>query len=211
MFQRELATALGISAAMVSKLAKRGMPTDTLERAQRWRRRHLEPGRVKGMRFGTAAPAPPPARPRRQENPEDIRLRAVDARLDSAAPDFVSVLTVEAVGAACGHLLESEANPDETKYLLTFMRDLFARTDPSEVGFRLPVGVWLRLVEHWIHSDAIERIRRAANTEAIDATEFGRLTNPERPMPPLELVNAAADMEGISLLGWPDDPDQDEA
>lgn len=51
MLKKDLATALGISAAMVSKLAKRGMPTDTLERAERWRRRHLEPGRVKGVRY----------------------------------------------------------------------------------------------------------------------------------------------------------------
>lgn len=51
MLKKELAEALGISAAMVSKLAKRGMPTDTVERAQRWRRRHLEPGRIKGVRY----------------------------------------------------------------------------------------------------------------------------------------------------------------
>ncbi len=53
MLMKELAAALGISAAMVSKLAKRGMPTDSLERAIRWRRRNLEPGRVKGQRAGT--------------------------------------------------------------------------------------------------------------------------------------------------------------
>lgn len=51
MLKKELAEALGISAAMVSKLAKRGMPADSVERAQRWRRRHLEPGRVKGVRY----------------------------------------------------------------------------------------------------------------------------------------------------------------
>ena len=62
MLKKELAEALGISGAMVSKLAKRGMPTDSLERAQRWRRRHLEPGRVKGQRMGTTAP--PEATPR---------------------------------------------------------------------------------------------------------------------------------------------------
>uniref|UniRef100_UPI0035B1637B hypothetical protein n=1 Tax=Hylemonella sp. TaxID=2066020 RepID=UPI0035B1637B len=61
MLKKELAEALGISAAMVSKLAKRGMPTDSVERAQRWRRRHLEPGRVKGVRYErTRPPAPDP-------------------------------------------------------------------------------------------------------------------------------------------------------
>lgn len=59
MLKKELAEALGISAAMVSKLAKRGMPTDSVERAQRWRRRHLEPGRVKGVRYERTRPAAP--------------------------------------------------------------------------------------------------------------------------------------------------------
>lgn len=51
MTQKELAQLLGISTGMVSRLVKRGMPTDSLERAKRWRKRHLEPGRVKGSRF----------------------------------------------------------------------------------------------------------------------------------------------------------------
>ena len=62
MQQNELATLLDISPAMVSRLAKRGMPTDTLERAERWRRRHLEPGRVKGARLDQpSGPKPTPA------------------------------------------------------------------------------------------------------------------------------------------------------
>jgi transcriptional regulator with XRE-family HTH domain len=52
---KELARLLGISPQMVSKLRKRGMPTDSLERAQRWRRRNLEPGRVKGVRVGAVS------------------------------------------------------------------------------------------------------------------------------------------------------------
>ena len=60
MMKKELAAALGISAAMVTKLARRGMPTDTPERAERWRRRHLEPGRVKGVRADTRPGGPPP-------------------------------------------------------------------------------------------------------------------------------------------------------
>lgn len=64
---RELARALGISETMVSKLRRRGMPTDSAERAARWRRRHLEPARMKGTRADTL-PGPaigrPPARSR---------------------------------------------------------------------------------------------------------------------------------------------------
>lgn len=51
MKQKELAILLDITPAMVSRLAKRGMPVDCPERAKRWRRRHLEPGRVKGVRY----------------------------------------------------------------------------------------------------------------------------------------------------------------
>ena len=58
--RKELAAALGISGAMVTKLAKRGMPVDDLDQAVRWRLRHLEPARTKGTRMasvdGTAAP-----------------------------------------------------------------------------------------------------------------------------------------------------------
>ena len=50
MTQSELAQQLGISASMLSRLKKRGMPTDSLERAQRWRKRHLETSRIKGVR-----------------------------------------------------------------------------------------------------------------------------------------------------------------
>jgi hypothetical protein len=57
MTRQDLARQLGISASMVSRLAKRGMPTDSLERAEKWRRRHLEPGRIKGMRADTMSTA----------------------------------------------------------------------------------------------------------------------------------------------------------
>lgn len=51
MNRKELAAALGISGAMVTKLAKRGMPVDDVDKAIRWRRRHLEPTRTKGIRM----------------------------------------------------------------------------------------------------------------------------------------------------------------
>lgn len=81
MQRKHLATALNISTSMVCRLAKRGMPTDDLERAQRWRKRHLEPGRVKGVRFE------PPAReslpkPAARPDPfagDDLELDMCDA------------------------------------------------------------------------------------------------------------------------------------
>ena len=56
MLKKDLATALGISGSMVSRLAKQGMPTDTPERAQRWRTKHLSMGKMRGDRIGQPAP-----------------------------------------------------------------------------------------------------------------------------------------------------------
>jgi len=60
MTKKDLALALGISASMVSRLIKRGMPVD-VERAKRWRRRHIEPGRMKGVRHDPNAECRPVA------------------------------------------------------------------------------------------------------------------------------------------------------
>ena len=59
MLKKDLALALNISPAMVTRLSQRGMPTDTVERAQRWRKRHLEPGRLKPNKASGPTPAPP--------------------------------------------------------------------------------------------------------------------------------------------------------
>jgi hypothetical protein len=80
---KDLALALGISEAMVSKLRKRGMPTDSVERAVRWRRRHLEPGRVRGVR----ADRPRVQTPAVGEG-DRSRLDLVAQLADLAAADF---------------------------------------------------------------------------------------------------------------------------
>lgn len=50
MLKKDLAEGLGVSAAMVSKLAARGMPTDSLGAARAWRDRNLEQARRKEFR-----------------------------------------------------------------------------------------------------------------------------------------------------------------
>jgi len=42
LLQQDLAHALGISSAMVSRLKRRGMPTHSIEAAAAWRRQHLD-------------------------------------------------------------------------------------------------------------------------------------------------------------------------
>lgn len=211
MLQRELAEALDISPAMVSKLAKRGMPTDSLERAQRWRKRHLEPGRVKAFKAptGRATQQTPPPQP----SGHAVTLAGHSPMgqpcnwLDMAAPQTVTAWTVEAVAAACAHLLQNAPSPDDAAYPLAFLRDLLRRTDPHEVRFRLPLCVWLHLVEGWVHPEAIQLLKQNPGGELLDAATLGRLVNPERPFPPLELIDAAADVEGISVIGWPAEQD----
>lgn len=59
MLKKDLACGLGISAAMVTKLCSRGMPTDSLEHAQQWREKNLDPSRLKSNKGGDTMPARP--------------------------------------------------------------------------------------------------------------------------------------------------------
>lgn len=58
MLLKTLAKGLGISPSMCSRLARRGMPVDSIERAERWRRRHLDMARMKGIRVESQTSAP---------------------------------------------------------------------------------------------------------------------------------------------------------
>ena len=50
MFRKDLAIARGLSGGMVTRLAQRGMPCESVDAARRWRERHLEHARTKGVR-----------------------------------------------------------------------------------------------------------------------------------------------------------------
>jgi len=94
MTKKELAAMLGVSPSMVSRLARRGMPVDTLERAQRWRKRHLEPGRVKGSRFDPNAPDAPQAAPApRAPTAADAKLGALLAEISEAGAELEKALS----------------------------------------------------------------------------------------------------------------------
>lgn len=69
MQQKELAALLGVSQSMVSRHIKMGMPADTLERAQKWRRKKLVPGRIKGVRVDTVNTWKPGAPPVQGQHP----------------------------------------------------------------------------------------------------------------------------------------------
>lgn len=115
MQQKELAILLDISPSMVSRLAKMGMPTDDPERAKRWRKRRLEPGRVKGTRADTIKPNQPiPPAPVNTSSAGLIEKPLHDH--DDLNESFASARTREKIAAA--NLAEIEENALREKYIL---------------------------------------------------------------------------------------------
>ena len=66
----ELARALGVSKALVSKLAIRGMPLSSAQAAQAWRETNAKPRKWKAKALGMAAPNPTTAPDRKSEPPK---------------------------------------------------------------------------------------------------------------------------------------------
>ena len=137
MQQKEIAALLGVSPAMVSRHAKKGMPTDSLERAEKWRRRHLEPGRIKGVRFESSSTSKPaPAR------------TAAPAR---AAPR-VSIADVENASDLVDGAL-ARGNQDAANAKIIQLRGLL-RQLPDDASPRQTLRVWLALIEYMVHEEA---------------------------------------------------------
>ena len=75
-----LAELLGIAKSAVTAQATRGMPTDSLEAAQAWRKRNIDPARMKGNRFDAhyqRRPVQTPARPSATPEPAWFELAAL--------------------------------------------------------------------------------------------------------------------------------------
>ncbi|CAN5409450.1 hypothetical protein BH10PSE16_BH10PSE16_41260 [soil metagenome] len=188
--KKELAELLGVSASMVSRLAKRGMPVDSLERAERWRKRHLEPGRVKGMRYDRDEKTRPPAPAR----------PAVAAKF-GAGPGVATLEATRAVAAAVGLAL-TEGKDDQAATMLAPLRDLL-RTLPGDALPRMPLCVWLALVEFSLHEDA--DVRNSPDVcDVLNPEEFAqRVKNDGVKMGPVWL-DFACDWSGYSVNGWPE-------
>lgn len=131
MNQKEMAALLGISAAAVSKLVKRGMPVDSLERAKRWRKRHLEPSRIKGARFDPAAPA------------------MSDDAAAVAEVERLAVLLLPKV-ADTGTYLDQEQTIEPLRRAL---RDL-----PEDAQPRMPPAMWRALLEYLVSDELLQAI-----------------------------------------------------
>lgn len=192
MQQKELATLLDISPAMVSRLVKKGMPTDTLERAKKWRKRHLEPGRIKGSRF----------------DPNYDQAAAAVATVPSApaAKPGISMGVLEAKALALNAAMIN-GDQDEAAEHLAHLRRLF-REVPVDAQPRVPLRVWLALVDYVLHEDA--PVRNAPNLDAaLTPDEFGELPSTAVSWRPEDCIDHACDWGGHSIAGFPDCPDDE--
>jgi hypothetical protein len=200
MQQNELAALLNISPAMVSRLKKKGMPTDTAERAERWRRRHLEPGRIKGSRFDPTQAAEPTAR------------KPAPA---AAAVPGVSVADVEAAGIELDNALATvdQAWADVMlQQVRDSLRSMGLETDPNDKAEpRLSLRVWLALCAYVLNLDGITD--RASNpAELLTPVQFHGRWRPDQPTYPLQnhhTLSHACDWNDYSIKGWPEYPDDD--
>ncbi len=194
MTQKELARLLGVSEALVSKHSKIGMPTDSLERAVKWRKRHLEPGRVKGSRFdpkgiqaspGTQVASAPTATPRGTVNVVEVEAAALNSALAKVDQD-----------AAAKHLA----------HLRGLLREL-----PDTAQPKFSLRVWLALVDYVLHDTA--EVRNVSDLEEIfTPAEFGKRAAPAHALAAwlaIHCLDHARDRSGFSITGFPDGPDDE--
>ena len=192
MLKKDLAEQLGISGAMVSRLAKRGMPTDSLERAQRWRRRHLEQGRMKGNRFDPNQMAAPPPTPASAKPAPP---------LESPSPDTVLLREIE-MAARCFAVVLRGADEASGALLLAELRQRL-RLLPPGAQPAMPVRTWIALTD-WALSNESEVRQFELQDEVATPDDFAMLVNASIPVGGEFWLVEACDWEGYSLNGFPD-------
>lgn len=179
MLKKELAALLDISPAMVSRLAKQGMPVDTVERAKRWRKRHLEPSRIKGSRF-------------------DANALPVSVKLEEPPSTFVEVARVAVLTNT------ALANANDTDFdankLLEPLRVMLQQL-PDNARPRIPLRVWLALVD-WVLSEK-SALRQATDLESVlNPDEFSARTGAQ--ISGRSWLELACDFSVFSITGFPE-------
>ena len=198
MQQKELASLLDISTAMVSRLVKRGMPTDTIERAERWRKRHLEPGRVKGSRADTIKTVRLEPEPPKTIKPQ-------------AAPQVMPLVPdMEALGSLIDDAL-AKGNQYGAAVRAFQLRRLMRHITDNDCPVRLTLRVWVFLLDYMLHEEADVR-SAIATGELLTASEFcSSSTQSMYHWSPGSVLFEACDFDDNALNGWPDgDCDDDE-
>lgn len=185
MLQKDLAALLGISASMVTRLVRRGMPTDTVERAEKWRRRHLETARMKGNRM---------------EQTQRPRAGLVRPSRKPKTPAFVTDSVIEEMGDLVNGALQ-RGDHDRVAALTLELRELLRVAAPMARP-RLHLRVWLALLVYMLHEGAA--VRSAPDLGALlTPGEFGALAFPDAPWADSEVIYEAADHDKVSINGWP--------
>ena len=149
MLKKELARLLGVSESMVSRHAKQGMPTDSVERARRWRKRHLEPGRVKGQRY-------------------DPKAKAATTTKAAPAPDLGACISL------LDHALQLGPVPHDAPVLTNTRTAL--RTMPNwrtaADSLAMPVRVWVRLIDALYRTSAVAKARAMEQAASMTAVQL---------------------------------------
>ena len=188
MTKKELAALLGISGAMVSRLAKRGMPVDDVERAKRWRRRHLEPGRVKGARYDPSSVATPPTTavpaPGAVHVGEDTR---------TARALFAELLEITATDT---HAAVTNAPDGSPLAMVEHLRHLL-RAVPAPMWPRLTAATWVALLDHML-ADGSPLRSQHGNSDRMTLDEFSDCG---------ALWPGVYDWEGYAIHGYTEDDD----
>lgn len=105
MLKKTLAQGLGISPSMVSRLAKQGMPTHSLEAAQAWRHENLSPARTVNMRADMPDPPKQHAAVKTAEQAMTVARGVLDLGGDFAAIEPVARAALRAVPEHLRHLV----------------------------------------------------------------------------------------------------------
>ncbi len=199
MQKKELAELLGISASMVSRLAKRGMPTDTIERAKRWRNRHLEPSRVKSNRLDPKA-APAQGAPR----PIATRKDAPGAGIDPAALRAALELAGRFMA---GHL---STDPVQRQHELRPLRELLICLPLADaLSLTFPAALWWQLCSHFLFA-TVPLHSMAASAARLPLDEAALFAVPgEHLMSPGELYRIACDLDRCAFEILASDGDWD--
>lgn len=155
MLKKELAELLGISPAMVTKLAKIGMPTDTVEKAKRWRKLRLDPGRVKGVRFDPNKKPGPTFAPHAGDDMTAVKPAHVKDQIQRCIEEIKRTLRF-------GGLEDISALNIVEWRLQKNMREI-AEVNTADV--RLPVTVWGALTEQYASNRFPDDLANACHLE----------------------------------------------
>lgn len=159
--QNHLAELLGISRSSCSALASRGMPTDSLEAAQAWRERNLDPARRKdGTRSDEPIREPNPS----DEQPESFdqartrdKIAEANLREMAAAKRRGELIEIAVVVAQLGK--DYATTRDTLLQIPARMAALLAaESDPAVVQVMLHAEIHQALVQLSGTSDAIQDI-----------------------------------------------------